>query len=70
MYNIEITPDSVSIGVKKTKRFIDEATMEVVEVDQGIHRTAMSVADFEGDRVAYEAAANALAQETIGRNVY
>lgn len=70
MYNIEITPDSVSIGVKKVKKMVDPDTGDVAEIDQGIHRTAMSVADFEGDRVAYEAAANALAQETIGRNVY
>jgi hypothetical protein len=70
MYNIEITPDSVSIGVKQVKRLLDPVSMESVEIDQGIHRVAVSLADHEGDRVAYEAAANALAQELIGRNVY
>lgn len=70
MYNIEITPDSVSIGVKKVKNLVDPETGETVVIDQGIHRVAVSIGDYDGDRVAYEAAANALAQEKIGRNVY
>lgn len=67
-YEINITPNAISVLTRKVRRVVDQDTGETLEIPELPHRRALGLGDFDGDAKAFQSAVAALIQPVLGRD--